>query len=332
MIRKAVFLFLASVGLAGCGGTEYMMEFMTPSDVYIPGSIRNVALINRAANPAQYSRVIGVDGISRDYSGLSHQLANEALRQLIAEDTVLKRFNLSFYQVPPPEAKSGVVTDALRKSEIQQFCQQARSQALLSAEAFGIAAAPTLVGSSGYSSDVQQAYNVSLIAVWRWYDCQSLEVKDDHREDLNLTVFAPDTSKLYEQLSRDEKWMIPAVHEAAAHQYERIAPHWQSAYRLVYHSGAEQLREAYYLLGQENGLEQAIEIWKNLAANEKTSVRIKACYNLALASEIQGSPDAAISWLDQGLALKKHTPSEEYREILENRLAAQRVLEEQLGY
>jgi len=76
----------------------------------------------------------------------------------------------------------------------------------------------------------------------------------------------------------------------------KILPTWMPVERLYYKSNNRNmlLAEKYAL---ENNWIKAAEIWNTQTKNKNVKIAAKACFNMALACEMEGKPDAAIDWL-----------------------------------
>lgn len=75
----------------------------------------------------------------------------------------------------------------------------------------------------------------------------------------------------------------------------KVIPSWVKVERMYYHSNNQQMMAAEkYALN--NQWLKAAEIWKRFVTNRNEIIAAKACYNMALACEMEGNIDAAIDW------------------------------------
>ena len=76
----------------------------------------------------------------------------------------------------------------------------------------------------------------------------------------------------------------------------KIVPTWLPVERLYYKSNNQKM-----LLAEQYALKsdwlKAAEIWNVQTKNKNARIAAKACYNMALACEMEGKPDVAIDWL-----------------------------------
>jgi hypothetical protein len=76
----------------------------------------------------------------------------------------------------------------------------------------------------------------------------------------------------------------------------KIIPSWVDDERGYYHSLHPEMRKAEKYIQNYDGL-KAGEIWNKQTKNKNQKIAAKACYNMALACEMEGKYDLAIDWL-----------------------------------
>lgn len=76
----------------------------------------------------------------------------------------------------------------------------------------------------------------------------------------------------------------------------KIIPSWIPAERLYYQSNNPNMLAA-EKMAKDNDWLKAAEIWKKETKNKNRKIAAKACYNMALACEMEGKYDFAIDWL-----------------------------------
>ncbi len=92
----------------------------------------------------------------------------------------------------------------------------------------------------------------------------------------------------------------------------KMIPNWIQAERMYYKSkNTEMLKAENYAIGQD--WLKAAEIWNQQSKNKNDKIAAKACYNMALACEMEGKPDVAIAWLVKSFSsLKKNDEVHKY--------------------
>ncbi|MBV5315748.1 MAG: hypothetical protein JZU47_20790 [Prolixibacteraceae bacterium] len=76
----------------------------------------------------------------------------------------------------------------------------------------------------------------------------------------------------------------------------KIIPSWITVERMYYKSSNSDMVKAENLAQQNNWL-KAAEIWNKKTKNKNAKIVAKACFNMALAAEMEGEHDVAIDWL-----------------------------------
>lgn len=100
----------------------------------------------------------------------------------------------------------------------------------------------------------------------------------------------------------------------------RFMPQWMAVDRVYYASGKKGFRVAHLLAQQDEWLEAA-RYWNMLSNHRNKTVASRACFNLALTSEINDDIPLAIMWADKSLALRKTALAKSYLDVLRQRLA-----------
>jgi hypothetical protein len=76
----------------------------------------------------------------------------------------------------------------------------------------------------------------------------------------------------------------------------KAIPSWIQVDRLYYKSNNLDMRNAEKFALENNWL-KAAEIWNKETKNKNLKIAAKACYNMALACEMEAKPDAGVDWL-----------------------------------
>jgi len=77
----------------------------------------------------------------------------------------------------------------------------------------------------------------------------------------------------------------------------KMIPSWKPVDRMYYQSKNPQMIQAEKYAKNQDWL-NAAEIWNRQTKNKNEKIAAKACYNLALACEMEGKYDLAIDWLN----------------------------------
>lgn len=109
----------------------------------------------------------------------------------------------------------------------------------------------------------------------------------------------------------------------------RISPTWVVEQRSYFRKANDDFKMAAGYVKRDRW-NDAIPIWQRYAVNSDEKVAGRACYNMALASEVEGNLPLALEWANR--AWKQHglKKARHYILLLEQRMAQQRRLDEQM--
>jgi len=117
----------------------------------------------------------------------------------------------------------------------------------------------------------------------------------------------------------------------AGKQYAaRISPTWIWVSRHYFVKGNDDFKDAEYKV-KARRWEDAAEIWKKYVNDPDMKIAGRACYNMALASEIFGKFDIALDWAQKAYADYHLRDAQRYIDILQNRIREAERLNKQMS-
>jgi hypothetical protein len=176
-------------------------------------------------------------------------------------------------------------------------------------------------------------YSLLFKVAWRIYDPFSQRIVEDYIT--TDTTFVPisegsDFLSILFAVEPDRETEITTASYWAGRDYgARMAPQWTEVDRKYYiwNDQAAMLASQYVL---SNKWGEAAAIWNKATSGSKRKIAFKACFNMALASEVMDNYDMAIYWAKKSLELKYITGTEEYIKILEKRIQDKKQLDKQM--
>lgn len=131
----------------------------------------------------------------------------------------------------------------------------------------------------------------------------SVQFKDDSTSYLYnqteiLNFYKSQFPKLYGIHLKIKPFMNQAAQDLAILFGTRLIPVWQNAERTYYRSKNQEMLVAEKFAFKNDWL-KAAEIWNRQSTNENPGIAGKACFNMALACEMEGRPDIALDWLNK---------------------------------
>jgi hypothetical protein len=281
---------------------------MEPAPVSIPSNIKSVVVVNRSrASDATQT----IDAIHKVLSLESTELqtagADASMHGLT--DELMK--NNRFAEVKPfnRELKSfgaGVFPSALQWDSVEKICRETNTDALFALELFDTEtklnynANPTQVN-LGVTSLPAIQHNVNMTTFvktgWRIYDPSSRIILDEYilGRDISFSGSGINPAVAASALV-GRKEAVKTVGNKAGEAYAtRILPYWVRVSRDYFVGGNDNFKTA-KRKAQSGNWDGAAEIWKQETTNTDGKLAGRACYNMAIISEINGDLDGAIQW------------------------------------
>jgi tetratricopeptide (TPR) repeat protein len=117
---------------------------------------------------------------------------------------------------------------------------------------------------------------------------------------------------------------------AAGHEYASwISPHFVQTSRMVFKKGDENIKTGYKQAGMGNWKNAAF-FWRKALSSPEPKIVAQACFNLALASEMEGLLEPALEWAKESFEYFPDTLNVTYISILEERIRQQQDILQQM--
>jgi hypothetical protein len=165
---------------------------------------------------------------------------------------------------------------------------------------------------------------------WRIYDPSSKSILDEYTlwEDITFTGKGINPMVAAAALI-DRKEAVKQVGNKAGHSYAlRLLPYELSVTRDYYVKGTDNFKTA-KRKAQTGNWDQAGQIWEKETDNPKEKIAGRACYNMAIISEINGDIDLAIKWAQKAYEDYNNHLALKYVDILNYRKTSNRILQDQ---
>lgn len=317
---------------------------MIPAEIYVPGNIQRVTVMNRSlpekGKKGTMNVIEGVltgeglwndrNGSMRCVEGLNNALANSPRFQVVTPPA-MELTGTGTRQLPQP----------LPWNLVSDICKKAGADALITLETFD---SNTLRGSTNHTEQktvnnrtVTIPYtiatmNVDVTATWRIYDPVNQQIVDQ-RTFTDRKGFSERGANILDAQLRLPK-AGPAVSDAgyfAGEQYNyRISPNYIWVPREYFSKANADFKDAkFYVRAKE--WEKAAEIWQKYTNDRNREIAGYACHNMALACEVQGKLDLALEWAKKAYGTYHVKKSRYYISTLENRIRENRALDYQLN-
>jgi len=329
--------------LCGCSTTYYYTEFLKPSNRYIPSSIYVVGIVQRSTTPNSTCPVYtnGIPyGEIKEVPYRSAVLSMENLKELCQDIGRFEFIDITMNDSVIQEDE--FATRKLTASEIQNLTELYELDAIISLDGHamtirtsGSVGVVTVNDNAGLPTQVPEfskESQVSMSLLWRFYNSQSGQMIDEYQESYERFFNRVSLSEEDIQEFKEEDMGLLDVSGMAAYDYfERIAPHWEPEYRQYFNEGSEELALISRRLDLNGDWKIAADSWLKLTSSPDLKIKHKACFNMALASEILGQPKVAKEWITKAKLINPTKRTLKYEELLDKQILIYQVVNSQLG-
>ena len=341
-MKKLIVICLSAALLCSCKMNELYINVIQPAPVTIPSYIKNAGIIDRN-DPSDATKgldavdkVISLEGANLDKEGAAASVAG-LNDELAAND----RFS-EVVIIPASKAKSpgmGMYPPPLDWETVNRICTENKVDALFSLELFDTdskisyqvrkSEGKTILGViTGYE---QQADMLTTVKTgWRIYDPAGKNILDEINITKDLVFSARGLTPVIAAAALiDRKEAVKQVGNMAGVTFaQRLLPYKIRVYRDYYVKGTDNFETA-MRKARTGNWDEAGQLWKKETSNPGAKIAGRACYNMAIISEIDGFLDVAIEWARKAYEDYNNKPALKYIRVLEGRKADLMLLEEQ---
>ena len=315
---------------ASCSSTNFMSLSVTePAPVSLPPNARSAAVINRS-RAADENRTIDAihKAISLESKSLQADGAKAGVMGLTDELTKNNRFAVvrSLDNLDLRSYGAGVFPTPLPWDSVDKICRDNNADLLFSLELFdaearvGVIIPPTNLQTLAATLPAlaQQAnMNTQVKTGWRIYDPASHNILDEF-------VLSKDVSGL---IGRKEAVKQAALDAGQAYS-TRILPYSIRVWRYYYVRGDGNFHIA-KRMAQTGNWDGAAKLWQQETNSTSRKAAGRACYNMAIISEINGDVAGAIQWAQKSYEVYNNRLGLSYVNMLRHRQSDNAVLKSQ---
>ncbi|MEX1187639.1 MAG: DUF6340 family protein [Bacteroidia bacterium] len=307
MIRIITLSLILAIVLPACR-TSVAYTGLRPADITLPSNIKSVVLVNRYKADRRNSWMNIVEGIFTgemlfaDRRGVEYTLSSLQQRLMSGPkyQVVIANEQLS-------GTGTGMLPPPISQGDVQRLLTNHDSQAVIAIEAFdsdiAVRTEPRERKRTVNGKEVLETYFVAFEVVritigWRIYGLNG-SVIDQHQITSARTFSARgNTPALAQSNLLFPMDAIMQTGTIAGDAYGvRIAPSWVFYRRNIYSkaSGSAGMKKA-RRMAQRGDWNEATAIWERLSSSDDTRLAKRSTYNLAVAAEMEGDFDKALSY------------------------------------
>jgi hypothetical protein len=340
-IRIAV--VLVAVVFSSCASTNLVyLSVLEPAPVTVPQDIKTVVVINRS-EPSKQNKVIDaidkvltMEGPELDKAG-----AEASVRGLT--DELSKNDRFVAVNVPvnhyATNAAPGTFPTPLSWSEVEKICAENNADAVFALELFDTDSKMNYAVNQvsiktplGTVPGIEHQANMQTLVKtgWRIYDLRGKNVIDEYSFGRSLNYSAKGINPVVAAAGLINR--KDAVKEAGAQNgrayAQRIIPYWIRVNRDYYIKGSDNFTVG-TRMARTGNWKGAEEMWNKETSNPDKTIAGRACYNMAIVSEINGDLNKAIEWAQKSYENYNNHLALTYVNILRNRKVNDNILQDQ---
>ncbi len=333
---------LIMFGFTSCAVTSINLNVLVPAEIHVPSEINKLVVINRSL-PGKEDKIRNVlEGVLTGEGLFVDRFGSEAcINGLIDGLNHSPRFTA---MADPKAGATGTGTrrfpQPLDWVTVQRICRENNADALLALEvfdsnnrlAFHNEQRTTRENGKNVTHTVHIArMRCSVESGWRIYYPVNRSIVDANifNDWQQWSAEGPNQKAAQMGLPRQSNAVTDAGFFAGKQYSRRISPTWINQPRLLYKNGNSDMKYA-SRLARSNQWKDASAIWNKYTDTRDAKLSGRACFDLALAAEIEGDLQTAIQWTDKAYTRFNNRKALEYRKILEQRLNDQQKLNEQI--
>jgi hypothetical protein len=342
-MKNSIAFYCIIVACYSCSSTNLMSLSVTqPAPVSLPPNIKAVAVVNRT-RAADENRAVEVlhKVVSLESGGLQAEGARASMSGLADELMKNNRFSAvrPLNNLDLRSFGAGVFPSALPWDTVDRICRESNTDVLFSLELFdteskvSYGATPTTLKSVvGNIPAIQQQISMNTLVKtgWRIYDPASRSILDEFilSKDLVFSGRSVNPVAAASAIIGRKEAVIRVGNEAGQAYAYRIVPYSMSVSRYYYVRGTGNFTVA-MRMARTGNWDGAGRLWQQETSNASRKIAGRACYNMAIISEINGDIAGAMQWAQKAYEAYSNRLALSYLNVLKNREANNAILRSQ---
>ncbi|MFT3936510.1 MAG: DUF6340 family protein [Chitinophagaceae bacterium] len=342
-MKAYIAITLAAVIFSSCASTNLVyLSVKEPAPVSISQYTKTVVIIDRSEASKQNKIIDAIDKVlTAEGPGLDKAGAEASVTGLA--DELSKNNFFDAVKISPnhysSNAAPGFFPTPLSWDEVEKICAENNADAVFSLELFDTdskityAANPVTVKTPvGGVPAIEHLANMQTFVKtgWRIYDIKNRSIIDEYSVGKSLNYSAKGINPIVAAAGLiNRKDAVKEVGAQSGHLYaQRILPYWIRVNREYYIKGSENFAIG-TRMARTGNWKGAEEKWNRETTNPDGKIAGRACYNMAIISEINGDLDGAMQWAQRSYENYNNRLALTYVNILKNRKVNDNILQDQ---
>ncbi|MBA4321360.1 MAG: hypothetical protein C0408_00935 [Odoribacter sp.] len=339
-MKNQIILFVLLFAFSSCKTQLLYINVVQPAPVTLPAEIKNVAVINRSLPSEQTKKVDVIDKVlSLEGAKLDKEGAEASIAGLTDELMRNNRFSnvILITNIDLRSAGLGLFPPPLDWEFVAKMCSDNQVDALFTLELFDT---DTQISYQAKKTGIKTPFGVipalehqadmitTVKTGWRIYDPAGKNILDEFAVNRDITFSGRGINPVAAAAGlMDRKEAVKNVALKAGRVYAlRLLPFELRVNRDYYVKGTGNFKIA-KRKAQTGNWDQAGELWNKETSNPKTKIAGRACYNMAIISEINGDLDLAVQWAQKSYEDYNNKLALRYIDILNYRINSNRLLQ-----
>lgn len=304
------------------------IEVLIPGRFNIPISNSTIVIYNRTEKRNDSILIFNPGAKDKLFPYL---LKNRNIISSMCSEYLAKNLK-NYYQLNNFKFPNGVITyesTQNRKTSIEKFFTKTKSDVVIFIDSVNVFTKEE--GASNYKYKKPMAY-IDWSIAWKNDSAYSVFKQDTILRLSDEVITSNSGRTVY-----DARYLNDVCNKLAVCVAEQISPNWKIVDRSYYHSKNLTMLKAEEFAQKSKWL-QAAEIWKTKTEIKKRRLAAKACFNMAMASEMEGKSELALDWVKKATEIGHKYDEEhqnlckQYSDILKLKIKESDLLKMQMGY
>ncbi len=344
-IHLIIFVFVAAL-FASCSATNQLtMSTVEPAPVSIASDVQRIGIINRSLPSEghktidQIDKILSIEGKNLDKHGA--EAAVTALRDELRADNRFEKI-IVLDSTPKLQKGLGVLPSTLSWDQVEELCATYDVDAIFSLAFYDTDTKvdfkqttiqyPNSLGIKIPIPGHKVTLKTRIKNGWRIYDPQSKRVLDEYFYNENVVAIGQGINPIEAVktiINRKEAVVERSKNTGYAYA-QRLIPYKRRVTRNYYVRGTDN-----FVVGkrkaQTGDWQGAANLWEQELSNSDEKIAGRACYNMAIISEINGNLNKAVDWASKSYSDYGNRDALRYLNILKYRRARNQELDRQLS-
>jgi tetratricopeptide (TPR) repeat protein len=335
-INYGILALLISISVSCVSTKTLTIEIPQQSKNELPHSIQSLTLVNRTVD-GTFSD-LDTDSLQKLFY-LQNFNYDTIINDIRASDTTLKAlgellFESGRYDFVIPEnrflefEKNSFLNMPMAWEEVRELCEMYNTDAVLSMDYFKTRVSTDYKKESFYDS-VRDGFawasfaemKISYEALFRVYNpaTEKIVMREFFRDTVIWEDVAGATDELFKHFTPVKTALSEVGVAIALDLSGKISTTWHRESRKLFVKGDENLKHA-ALFAEDNKWDTAMNLWmETLKTTNSKTIKSRAEFNIAVAYELQGDINEAISWGLKSYETMYRQVTYDYLEILKRR-------------